>query len=106
MKAKSAIFMVLALILVAAIAVVSLGGLTLFGKQYYKGILQEGGLNEGIDLAGGSTITFEAKAETLPRQKKSSHFGRCRCGAFDYFFLADPVESGCFPKESGDILSE
>ena len=64
MKAKSAIFMVLALILVAAIAVVSLGGLTLFGKQYYKGILQEGGLNEGIDLAGGSTITFDAKAET------------------------------------------
>ncbi len=69
MKAKSIIFMLLALILVAAIATVSLGGITLFGKQYYKGILQEGGLNKGIDLAGGSTITFEAKAETVSEEE-------------------------------------
>ncbi len=69
MKAKSAIFMVLTLILVVAIAWASLGGITLFGKQYYKGILQEGGLNEGIDLAGGSTITFEAKAENVTEEE-------------------------------------
>ncbi len=69
MKAKSAIFMVLALILVVAITAISLGGITLFGKQYYKGILQEGGLNEGIDLAGGSTITFEAKDANVTEEE-------------------------------------
>jgi len=59
MKAKNAILILLALVLVAAIAVVSLTGVTLGGKQYYKGILN-GGLNKGIDLAGGAAITFEA----------------------------------------------
>lgn len=69
MKVKSGIFMALALIIVVAITAISLGGITLFGKQYYTGILQEGGLNEGIDLAGGSTITFEAKAENVTEEE-------------------------------------
>ncbi len=69
MKVKSGIFMALALILVVAVTAISLGGITLFGKQCYTGILQEGGLNEGIDLAGGSTITFEAKAENVTEEE-------------------------------------
>ena len=60
MRAKSVTFLVITLILVAAIAYVSLFGFNLFGKLSYDGILDPDGLNKGIDLAGGSILTFEA----------------------------------------------
>lgn len=69
MKAKSITFLVITLILLIAIAYVSLFGISLFGVQYYTGILQPGGLNEGIDLAGGSTITFEAQNENVTQEE-------------------------------------
>lgn len=72
MKAKSVTFLVLTLILVAAITFLSLFGVNLFGKQYYTGILQEGGLNQGIDLAGGSTITFEADKIDVTQEEMDS----------------------------------
>lgn len=72
MKAKSITFLVLTLILVLAITVLSLFGLNLFGKQYYTGVLQEGGLNQGIDLAGGSTITFEADKPDVTQEEMDS----------------------------------
>lgn len=55
MRAKSVTFLVITLILVAAIAYVSLFGFNLFGKLSYDGILDPDGLNKGIDLAGGQS---------------------------------------------------
>ena len=72
MKAKSVTFLVLTLILVAAITYLSLFGINLFGTQYYRGILEEGGLNQGIDLAGGSTITFEAEKTDVTQEEMDS----------------------------------
>ena len=72
MKAKSITFLVLTLILVVAITYLSLFGINLFGTQYYKGILEEGGLNQGIDLAGGSTITFEAEKADVTQEEMDS----------------------------------
>lgn len=72
MKAKSVTFLVITLILVGAITYLSLFGLNLFGTQYYTGILQEGGLNLGIDLAGGSTITFEAEKADVTQEEMDS----------------------------------
>lgn len=72
MKAKSVTFLVITLILVGAIAFLSLAGINLFGTQYYTGILQEGGLNLGIDLAGGSTITFEAEKADVTQEEMDS----------------------------------
>lgn len=62
MRAKSVTFLVITLILVAAVAYVSLFGFNLFGMASYKGVLDPSGegLSKGIDLAGGSVITFEA----------------------------------------------
>lgn len=65
MKAKSIIAMLLTLVILAAITTVSLCGLTVFDKQYYTGVLQDGGLDLGIDLAGGATITFKATKEDV-----------------------------------------
>lgn len=72
MKAKSVTFLVITLILVGAITYLSLFGINLFGTQYYTGILQEGGLNLGIDLAGGSTITFEAEKADVTQEEMDS----------------------------------
>ncbi len=72
MKAKSVTFLVITLILVGAIAFLSLFGINLFSTQYYTGILQEGGLNLGIDLAGGSTITFEAEKADVTQEEMDS----------------------------------
>lgn len=60
MKAKSIIALLLVLLILIGVTSVSLFGLTIFDKQYYKGVLQDGGLNLGIDLAGGASITFKA----------------------------------------------
>lgn len=65
MKAKSIIALLLSLVILAGITVVSLCGLNLFDKQYYTGVLQDGGLNLGIDLAGGASITFKATKDDV-----------------------------------------
>lgn len=69
MKARSIISLVIALLLVAAINVVAFGGINLFGVQYYPGALQEGGIRQGIDLAGGSVITFEAAQQQVTKEE-------------------------------------
>ena len=65
MKAKSIIALLLTLVILAGITAVSLCGLNLFDKQYYTGVLQKGGLNLGIDLAGGASITFKATKDDV-----------------------------------------
>ncbi len=63
MKVKSIIALLLALVVLAGIAAGSLFGFNfvLFDKQFkHNGVLDEDGLNLGIDLAGGATITFKA----------------------------------------------
>lgn len=74
MRAKSVTFLVITLILVAAIVYVSLFGFNLFGKVSYTGILDPSGkgLNKGIDLAGGSIITFEADKPDVTAEEMDS----------------------------------
>ena len=74
MRAKSVTFLVITLILVAAIVYVSLFGFNLFGKVSYTGILDPSGkgLNKGIDLAGGSIITFEADKPDVTEEEMDS----------------------------------
>ncbi len=69
MKAKSVIALLLTLVILIGVTAVSLFGLTIFDKQYYKGILQDGGLNLGIDLAGGASITFKATKEDVTEEE-------------------------------------
>lgn len=69
MRAKSVTFLVITLILVAAVLYVSLFGFDLFGRVSYSGILDPDGLNKGIDLAGGSVLTFEADKEDVTSEE-------------------------------------
>ncbi len=69
MKAKSIIALLLTLVILAGVTTVSLFGLTVFDKQYYTGVLEDGGLDLGIDLAGGATITFRATKDDVTEEE-------------------------------------
>lgn len=71
-KAKSIIALLLTLVVLIGIATVSLCGMkvTVFNTQYqYTGVLQDGGLNLGIDLAGGASLTFKAVKDDVSEEE-------------------------------------
>lgn len=72
MKAKSVTFIAITLLVVIAIGWIAFGGINLFGKTYFTGVLQPGGIKMGIDLAGGSTITFEAEKEGVTDEEMNA----------------------------------
>lgn len=67
MKAKSIVKLVVAIVIVAVIVWVSVFGANItIGSMSYKGfggILDEESMNLGIDIAGGSILTYQAKTE-------------------------------------------
>ena len=65
-KSKSTFIFVLAVLIIGAVAYVSL-----FGVWDFKGILDEGGINKGLDLIGGSLIVYEAELEEEPEDLAS-----------------------------------
>ena len=74
MKAKSITKLVLSLVVVGAIVWIAIFGanLTIGSKSYsgFGGILDESEMNLGIDIAGGSILTYQAKTEASDDEMK------------------------------------
>ncbi len=63
MKKKSVVVLALMIVIAAAMNYIAFFGITI-GNMSYGGVFdEEKGIRKGIDLAGGSVITFEANAE-------------------------------------------
>ncbi|MBR6558271.1 MAG: protein translocase subunit SecD [Clostridia bacterium] len=60
-KRKSTLIFFISILIIGALAYVSL-----FGLGDFSGILDEGGINKGLDLIGGSLIVYEAELEEEP----------------------------------------
>ncbi len=69
MKAKSIIGLIITLVIIAALLITAVCGLTITnpftGEKYYfpKALDEEYGVKRGLDLVGGSIISFEADTE-------------------------------------------
>jgi protein-export SecD/SecF family membrane protein len=65
MKSKSIAFLILSCLLIGVINFVAFNGVQIAGYQYYGVLDTDNGLRLGIDLAGGSIITFQADQESV-----------------------------------------
>lgn len=65
-KRKSTFIFFISILIIGALAYVSL-----FGLGDFSGILDEGGINKGLDLIGGSLIVYEAELEEEPENLAS-----------------------------------
>lgn len=72
MKKKSIAFLILSVLAVIALNYIAFNGIEMFGKTYFTSVLQKGGIKMGIDLAGGSTITFEAEKENVTQEEMTA----------------------------------
>ncbi len=74
MKAKSVIGLIITLLIIAALLITAICGLTITnpftGETYYfpKALDEQYGVKRGLDLVGGSIISFEADAENPSQQ--------------------------------------
>ncbi len=65
MKSKSIAFLVISCLLIGVLNFIAFNGITV-GNATYHGVLDtKEGLNLGIDLAGGSVITFQANQDSV-----------------------------------------
>ncbi len=65
MKSKSIAFLIVSCLVIGLINFVAFHGIQIAGFQYYGVLDPENGLRLGIDLAGGSIITFQADQEEV-----------------------------------------
>ena len=73
MKKKSVITLVLILILAVILNYVAFFGFSIVGGNFYKGVFDaDTGIRKGIDLAGGSILTFEAQTDSAPTAAEMS----------------------------------
>lgn len=69
MKKKSIVILVFMVLLAIALNYVAFFGFNVSGFSYGGMLDPEKGIRKGIDLAGGSVITFQADAQTRQRNK-------------------------------------
>ncbi|WHH59054.1 protein translocase subunit SecD [Petroclostridium sp. X23] len=72
MMARSLVKFGLAALIIAFLAYVAFYGLTLFGMNIPSALDPENGIRRGLDLTGGSVITYEAMAETVTDEEMST----------------------------------
>ena len=70
MKTKSIIWIVIFVLVIAALNVVAFAGINIAGYSYGGVFDKDQGIKQGIDLAGGSIITFVAEDENLVQSKE------------------------------------
>lgn len=66
MKVKSIIKLVLTVLIIAALSVVAVTGLTINGKTYIN--KAQDGITFGLDIAGGTSVTYEAKGNVTDEE--------------------------------------
>ena len=62
---KSLTKLLAALILIAILTYIAFFGITAFGKQFSGVLSENSGIKQGLDLRGGSVITYEAEADSV-----------------------------------------
>jgi len=87
MMFKSLTKFLVVILLIAAVAYVAFNGVTLFGKTIPSALDKENGIRRGLDLVGGSVITYEAQANKVTEDDMNTvkDVLRQRLDAMGYF---------------------
>jgi protein-export membrane protein SecD len=87
MMAKSLTKFIITALIIAALTYVAFYGITLFGKTIPSALDPENGIRRGLDLTGGSVITYEAEAQTVTDEEMNTAIDmlRQRLDTLGYF---------------------
>lgn len=87
MIAKSFTKFAIVVLIIAALAYTAFYGVTLFGKTIPSALDENNGIRRGLDLTGGSVITYEAMTASVTDEQMDTAIGmlRQRLDALGYF---------------------
>ncbi len=68
MMRKSITKFIATIVIIATLAYIAVAGISVFGKTIPSALDEERGIRRGLDLTGGSVITYEAQADAVSKE--------------------------------------
>ncbi len=68
MMGKSITKFIATIVIIATLAYIAVAGISVFGKTFPSALDEERGIRRGLDLTGGSVITYEAQTDTVSKE--------------------------------------